>query len=71
MTTEWLSYKDLRAAGIVSNWQTLRTWQRTQAFPAGRLFGPNTRRWSRAEIEEWLASRPAAGAAKQRDHADT
>ncbi len=59
----WLAFEDLRTAGIVDNWQTLRSWQKNPRinFPPGRLFGPNTRRWSlKNEIEPWLASRPVA-----------
>ena len=55
----WLSFKDLRDANIVKNWETLGEWQRLLNFPAGRLLGPNTRRWTKTEIDEWLASRPA------------
>jgi len=54
----WLSFEDLKRAGIVGNWPTLREWQRDQGFPAGKLLGPNSRRWRKSEIEEWLASRP-------------
>lgn len=57
----WLSFKDLKRAGIVENWQTLGAWQRDPRvnFPKGRLLGPNTRRWSKLEdIDPWLASRP-------------
>ncbi len=60
----WVSFADLRGAGIVDNWVTLRRWQQDPEirFPAGRLFGPNTRRWAlRGEIQPWLASRPNAG----------
>ena len=58
----WLSFGDLRAQGVVGNWQTLRHWQEdpTIAFPQGVLFGPNSRRWSKDEIDAWTASRPAA-----------
>jgi hypothetical protein len=52
----------LKAAGIVKNWQTLSNWINDPriGFPPGRLFGPNTRRWSkRADIDPWLESRPA------------
>jgi hypothetical protein len=57
----WVSFRDLQRAGIVPNWQTLRTWQEDPAiqFPRGRLFGPNTRRWNlQREILPWLNSRP-------------
>jgi hypothetical protein len=62
----WLSFDDLKNAGIVKNWQTLRNWQRDPqiGFPSGKLFGPNTRRWSkRHDIEPWVESRPTQGKA--------
>lgn len=58
---DWLDFNDLKRAGIVKSWQTLSEWQDDPkiAFPRGRLFGPNTRRWSwQQDIEPWLASRP-------------
>jgi hypothetical protein len=57
----WLSFDDLRRAGIVSSRKTLREWQRDPriGFPLGRLLAPSTRRWSKQrEIDPWLASRP-------------
>jgi hypothetical protein len=57
----WLSFADLRRAGIVPNWQTLTAWQSDPriAFPRGKLLGPNSRRWNKQrEIDPWLASRP-------------
>jgi hypothetical protein len=57
----WLSFDDLKRAGIVYSWKTLRDWQRAPRirFPLGRLLAPNTRRWSKQrEIDPWLASRP-------------
>lgn len=57
----WLSFDDLKRAGIVNSWKTLGEWQRDKriGFPAGRLFAPNTRRWSKQhDIDPWLASRP-------------
>ena len=57
----WLSFADLRRAGIVDSRKTLRDWQRDPRirFPLGRLLAPNTRRWSKQrEIDPWLASRP-------------
>ena len=55
----WLSYEDLKAAGIVKNRETLRLWQEKYNFPRGRLFGPGSRRWGKhSEIDPWLASRP-------------
>lgn len=59
----YLSFADLRAAGIVGNRMTLSRWIKTQGFPPGVLIGPNTRRWPVEEIEAWLESRRAASAA--------
>jgi hypothetical protein len=59
----WLKFKDLQEMGIVPNWQTLRQWQKDPriGFPLGRLFAPNSRRWSQQhDIDPWLASRPTA-----------
>jgi hypothetical protein len=58
---DWYSFADLKKHGIVPNWPTLRAWQNNPKinFPKGRLFGPNTRRWSKQkEIDPWLATRP-------------
>lgn len=57
----WLSFDDLRRAGIVSSRKTLREWQRDPRirFPVGRLLAPSTRRWSKQhDIDPWLTSRP-------------
>jgi hypothetical protein len=62
----WLSFDDLRRAGIVDSRKTLRDWQRDRRvrFPLGKLLAPNTRRWNKArEIDPWLASRPVERAA--------
>jgi len=61
--TVWLSFADLVARGIVANWATLRERIRNRGFPQGVMFGPNSRRWSEAEVEEWTRSRPTAGPA--------
>ena len=57
----WLTFTDLKRAGVVDSWQTLLRWQNDPRvdFPKGRLFGPNSRRWSKQrEIDPWLESRP-------------
>lgn len=54
----WLCFADLKAERIVQNYPTLQRWIDKEGFPAGVLFGPNTRRWRRSWIESWLASRP-------------
>jgi predicted DNA-binding transcriptional regulator AlpA len=59
---DWYSFADLQALGVITNWQTMASWQRDHGFPTGRLFGPNSGRWSRSEINAWLASRPVARA---------
>jgi predicted DNA-binding transcriptional regulator AlpA len=69
---DWMSFSDLKQAGIVESWEALKNWQQDPRirFPRGRLFGPNARRWNRQkEIEPWLASRPVERAAF--DVADT
>ena len=55
----WLSFDDLRRAGIVTSRKTLREWQRDPriGFPSGRLLAPSTRRWSKQhDIDPWLAA---------------
>jgi hypothetical protein len=51
-------FRDLKEAGIVKNWVTLKRWIEKHGFPPGRLLGPNTRVWTEAEIEAWFLSRP-------------
>jgi predicted DNA-binding transcriptional regulator AlpA len=53
-----LRFADLRAAGVVKNRATLGNWIRERGFPPGQLTGPNSRTWSEAEVEAYLASRP-------------
>jgi predicted DNA-binding transcriptional regulator AlpA len=71
---DWMSFADLKKAGIVESWEALKNWQEDPRihFPRGRLFGPNARRWNRQkEIEPWLASRPVDRAAfDAADHGD-
>jgi len=63
---EWLSLADLQALGVITNWQTLKLWQEYYGFPLGRKLGPNSRRWSRDEVDTWLASRPVERKPKPR-----
>jgi hypothetical protein len=56
--TVLLRFADLKARGIVSNWVSLRLWIEREGFPPGRLIGPNSRAWTEAEVDEWIASRP-------------
>lgn len=58
-----LRFRDLRARGIINNWPSLKARITRDGFPPGRMLGPNTRAWSEAEVERWLASRPTAGPA--------
>ena len=53
---ELLRFPDLKRVGV-RNHTTLRRWQDTQAFPLGRLLGPNTRVWTVSEVEAWWDSR--------------
>jgi hypothetical protein len=57
----WLSFDDLKRAGIVDSRKTMGEWQRDPRirFPLGKLLGPHTRRWNKQhDIDPWLASRP-------------
>lgn len=56
----FLRFSDLKARRIVGNWPTLRRWVEREAFPPGRMLGPNSRAWTEEEIDHWLASRPPA-----------
>ena len=53
-----LRFRDLKDRNIVSNHVTLKRWIEREAFPPGRLLGPNTRVWRESEIDAWLDSRP-------------
>jgi hypothetical protein len=52
-------FKDLRASGIVDNWQQLNRLIEDYSFPPGQLLSPNTRAWDIDEVRRWLASRPS------------
>ena len=56
--TVLLRFSDLKARGIVGNWMTLKRWIDREGFPPGVMLGPNTRAWTKSEIEQWLANRP-------------
>lgn len=58
--TKFLRFHDLKARGIVANWNTLLRWIEAGDFPPGRKLGANTRAWTEAEIEAWAQSLPAA-----------
>ena len=60
LDVRFIRFRDLKEAGIVSNWPTLLSWVRNEGFPAGRLIGPHSRAWTVTEVEQWLATRPTA-----------
>ncbi len=64
MTTQTilLRFADLKARGFVRNRTTLSRWIRKLDFPPGIMMGVNTRVWTEAEIEAWLAERARASA---------
>jgi hypothetical protein len=54
-----LRFEDLRRKGIVNSWPGLRHLQLHEGFPIGKLLGPQTRVWTAAEVNAWLAHRPS------------
>ena len=56
--TTYVRFRDLVAAGIVSNWPTLMRLIREQEFPSGVMIGAHSRRWPLRDVEIWLAQRP-------------
>jgi hypothetical protein len=56
-----LRFADLKRRKICNNWMTLKRWIAKEGFPAGVKLGPNTRAWTEAEIEAWLAGRRVWG----------
>jgi predicted DNA-binding transcriptional regulator AlpA len=59
--TVLLRFRDLKSRGIVNSWPQLRRLIDLHDFPRGRLLSPNTRAWTGAEIDDWIASRPVGG----------
>jgi predicted DNA-binding transcriptional regulator AlpA len=57
----YLRFADLQARGIVGNRVTLDRWVKAKHFPPGVQMGPGVRAWPENEVQQWLASRPAAG----------
>ena len=55
----FIKFADLKASGIVANYCALRILIERHGFPKGRWFGSATHVWTVAEVEEWLAQRPA------------
>jgi len=60
----WLSYEDLKAAGIVANRTTLARWIERHDFPKPTALGPNTKRWRETEIRAWQKARTDGSAAR-------
>ncbi len=54
----YVRFRDLRAAGIVDNWEQLRNLVNDYAFPQGVLLSPNVRAWNLENVQHWLATRP-------------
>jgi hypothetical protein len=59
--TTLLRFRDLKDRGIVNSWPQLKRLIALHDFPKGRLLSPNTRIWTDAEIDAWIASRPIDG----------
>jgi hypothetical protein len=54
----YLRFADLCERGIVRNLTTLARLIDREGFPTGIRLGQNTRAWSEAEVQDWLATRP-------------
>jgi hypothetical protein len=52
-------FADLKRAGFVEAWNTLKNWIENFDAPPGRLCG-HTRIWTGAELNAWFATRPTA-----------
>ena len=57
--------KVCRLTGLSNS--TLERLERAGEFPSRRQLGPNSVGWVRAEIEDWLATRPAVNNSPQGD----
>jgi hypothetical protein len=57
---KYLRFTDLKARGIVNSRPALKHRILYFGFPPGRLIGPNTRAWTEAEVDEWIARQPTA-----------
>ncbi len=55
-----IRYPDLVAKGVVNSRMTLKRLIDHANFPPGLLITPNARAWDEAEVDNWIASRPAA-----------
>jgi predicted DNA-binding transcriptional regulator AlpA len=67
----FVRFRDLKARGLLSNHVTLGRWIKYEGFPPGMMLGPNTRVWTEAEIEAWIASRPTENTAPLKGFAKT
>lgn len=53
-------FRDLQAAGVASNWQSLQNMIDGQdAFPPGFLLSRNVRAWRLDDVLRWLDARPS------------
>lgn len=56
----YVRYRDLVAAGIIANWETLGRAISKYDFPPGVLLSGNRRAWRLDEVLTWLDGRPVA-----------
>jgi predicted DNA-binding transcriptional regulator AlpA len=74
MPSTFLSFADLKRAGIVTSWPHVAKLIRGEGFPPGVMLSKNRRRWAEEEIAEWCRNRPVAGpplrGASAKNHAD-
>lgn len=61
----YVRFRDLKAAGIVQNWQGIKRLVEEQGFPPGVMLGPNTRAWTVGDVQGWLATRPLAAGGRK------
>jgi predicted DNA-binding transcriptional regulator AlpA len=66
-----IRYRGLVAKGVVNSRMTLKRIIDSQGFPPGVLITPNARAWNEAEVDAWIASRPAARKASTRNAPNT
>jgi hypothetical protein len=57
---KYLSFKDLKSAGIVNNWPTLLRMIERSGFPAGVRLSESRRAWPEAAVKSWLEARSIA-----------
>jgi hypothetical protein len=50
----YVRFRDLKAAGIVQNWQGIKRLVEEQGFPPGVMLGPNTRAWTVGDVRAGL-----------------